>query len=210
MASSIRAVQVYEQLAEVEDRRGAPQMRDRYLVLAADAALTAGQADEAERLRARLLQHNPHHMLRPYASLSEALRSPDVQSYLTNLRRVCPPETAERLLQTQQPRSEGLAATAAVPPANPEEEVYGFQDDGSKPVPPSRPPAAPATEPRPEAAPPLLTPASPWRRLEPPPAPGPYVGGFWIPMLLFGFVLATALLLLVYTLAQPWLPPLLR
>src|SRR4051794_8744096 len=98
MISSDRAVQIYEDLANLEESRGDAQLRDRFLMLAADAALTAGQADQAERLRGRLLQVNPHHLLKPYRTLAEGLQSPDVKSYLVNLRQTCPPEAAEQLL----------------------------------------------------------------------------------------------------------------
>ena len=60
-------LRVYRELADWYERQRQPQMRDRFLVLAADAAQTAGRADEAERLRLRLLKVNPHHMLKPYA-----------------------------------------------------------------------------------------------------------------------------------------------
>ncbi|MBV9121801.1 MAG: hypothetical protein JO112_00400, partial [Planctomycetes bacterium] len=73
---------------------------DRFLVLAADAAFSGGQLDEAERLRGRLLQLNPHHLLKPFASMEEAVRSTDVQNYIAGLRRTYPPETAENLLET--------------------------------------------------------------------------------------------------------------
>ena len=42
---------IYAELADQYDRLGQVSMRDRFLMLAADAALTAGRADEAERLR---------------------------------------------------------------------------------------------------------------------------------------------------------------
>lgn len=100
MASAERAIQVYRELAICHEERREAQMRDRFLVLAADAAQTAGQVDQAERLRERLLHFNPHHMLKPYASLAEALKSIDVQNYVTALRRSHSIESSERLLQT--------------------------------------------------------------------------------------------------------------
>src|SRR5688572_1432363 len=63
---------IYRELADHYDRLGQVSMRDRFLMLAADAALAAGQPDEAERLRQRLLATSRHHMLRPYASFAEA------------------------------------------------------------------------------------------------------------------------------------------
>ena len=65
MPSTEQTVRTYRELAEDYGRQGQAQMRDRFLVLAADAALAAGQTEEAEHLRGRLLQHNPHHLLKP-------------------------------------------------------------------------------------------------------------------------------------------------
>ena len=62
---------IYEDLADLEEQRGATQNRDRFLILAADAALTDGASDRAEELRSRLLQSNPHHLLKPYPSLAD-------------------------------------------------------------------------------------------------------------------------------------------
>jgi hypothetical protein len=90
-------VRLYQELATLSDCQGQPQMHDRFLVLAADAALTAGRADEAERLRQRLLQRNPHHLLKPYGSLAEAMRAPDIVSYVVALRRSHPYEAALQL-----------------------------------------------------------------------------------------------------------------
>src|SRR5262249_38631798 len=95
-----QSIRVFTELATLCDRQGQPQVHDRYLVLAADAALGAGRPEEAERLRQRLLQRNPHHLLKPYASFAEAMGAPDVQSYGGALRRSHPFEAAEQLLQT--------------------------------------------------------------------------------------------------------------
>src|SRR5262249_9490462 len=117
MPSTDQTVRVYQDLADWYDRQGQPQMRDRFLGLAADAALAAGRADEAERPRARLLQFNPHHLLKPYNSLAEALKAPDVQSYVADLRRSYPRESAEHLLKTARKQADdrGGGETAAPP-----------------------------------------------------------------------------------------------
>src|SRR5262249_53916151 len=98
MASGSHKVQVYADLADWEHRQGSPQARDRFLILAADAALSAGLQDEAEEFRARLLENNPHHLLRPYPSLAEAMKSSDVYSYIADLRGTYPLDEAEKLL----------------------------------------------------------------------------------------------------------------
>jgi hypothetical protein len=109
MSTSIaRSLQIYEELGTWYDRQGQAKLRDWFLVLAADAALTLGQPDQAEKLRQRLLHANPHHLLRPFASIAEAMESPDVQGYVADLRRNYPLETAEQLLQSSQKK--GTAA----------------------------------------------------------------------------------------------------
>src|SRR5437588_10661186 len=101
MPNSERPTRVYEDLADWYDRTGQAKLRDCFLVLAADEALARGRPADAERLRNRLLQTNPHHLLKPFPSFAEALESPDVQSYVADLRRTYPPEAAATLLATQ-------------------------------------------------------------------------------------------------------------
>src|SRR5437588_2012990 len=105
-------LRVYRELADWYERQRQPQMRDRFLVLAADAALLAGRADEAERLRLRLLKVNPHHMLKPYGSFAQALKAPDVLTYVKDLRVNYPADVAEDLLRTLQGDANRPAAAA--------------------------------------------------------------------------------------------------
>jgi hypothetical protein len=103
-------LRVYKELADWYERQRQPPMRDRFLVLAADAALLANRPDEAETLRLRLLKVNPHHLLKPYASFAQALKSPDVLTYIKDLRVNYPANVAEdllRRLQTEDKRSPG-------------------------------------------------------------------------------------------------------
>jgi hypothetical protein len=134
MPTGATTLRTYLALADWYEGQSQAQMRDRFLLLAADTALAEGRPDEAERLRLRLLEHSPHHMLRPFASFSEALGSPDVQGYLNDLRQTYPPETAEQLLASV----EAELAKEPGPPAAP------------RPAPapaPARETAAPAPEP---------------------------------------------------------------
>jgi hypothetical protein len=149
MPHADQPLQVYQALADWHERQQQAQLRDRFLLLAADAALTAGQPDAAEHLRLRLLQHSPHHMLKPFASFAEALRSPDVQGYLSDLRDTYPLELARQMLDSLQ--------------------------DGSAPKPRANPPPAPAPLPKPSPKP-ALPPALPTLEnipLVPPLAPRP-------------------------------------
>ncbi len=100
MASGDDLAHLYAEIAAAYERRGQGQMRDRFLVLAADAALATGRPDEAERLRRRLLSASPHHLLKPYATFTQALQAPDVLAYVQDLRKNHPPRAATELLAT--------------------------------------------------------------------------------------------------------------
>ncbi|HTU18755.1 MAG TPA: hypothetical protein VMG10_11900 [Gemmataceae bacterium] len=93
----LAALQVYKELADWYERQGHAAMRDRFLILAAEAAFAAGKPDEAERLRQRLLLGNPHHMLKPFSSFAQALQSTNIQIYIHDLQANYPPETVEQL-----------------------------------------------------------------------------------------------------------------
>lgn len=173
--------QTYEQLAERYERQQEPRQRDNLLVLAADAAFNGGQAAEAERLLRRLLELNPHHLLRPFASFAEALQSPDVRDLLADLRRQYPPEYVERLLG----KMERTAAPSA--PATP-----GVSGNG---------PRVSSPPPRRDAKPP-----SPYERYEPPlPAREPEAWNRVIAQSLFWLALLSAAALAVYVLGGPFL-----
>jgi hypothetical protein len=90
-------LRVYEELAARFVKQNEPRFRDHCLVLAADAALSAGRPADAERVRQRLLQYNPHHLVRPFATMAEAMQAPDVQEYVADLRRQWPPEFVQKL-----------------------------------------------------------------------------------------------------------------
>src|SRR5262245_462456 len=121
----MESLSVYRELADRYDQLGQLSMRDRFLMLAAHAALEAGQPDEADRLRHRLLQTSRHHMLRPYGSFAEAAEAPDVQTYLRDLQANYPPEVTRPLLATLRTPGGGggggstAAATAPVDQTQP-------------------------------------------------------------------------------------------
>lgn len=115
---------LYEELANHFAHQGESRQRDQCLVLAADAALTAGQPAEAERLRKRLLLTNPHHMLRPYFSFTEAMESNDVRAFVADLRKQWPPQTVAKMLNVPPPAVPTYAlepAPAAEAPPRPAE-----------------------------------------------------------------------------------------
>jgi hypothetical protein len=190
---------VYSELADRYDRQGQAAMRDRFLVLAADAALSAGLTREAEHLRQRLLHANPHHLLKPYRTAAEAFRAADVRNYVRDLRETYPLEAAEGMLRLLR-QDEGAAAPKATAPKplapapREEPEVYAVRDEkpaarpphpAPAPAPPPRPaphrepapppPAAAAPRPQP-AAPARVAPVAVLAPAPPPPRPRPFRG----------------------------------
>jgi hypothetical protein len=160
MPNADQKIRTYRELADIYDRQGQAQMRDRFLVLAADTALAAGQAGEAERLRVRLLQFNPHHLLKPYDSFAEAAKSTDVENYLSALRRSHPYERSEHLLESLRQGGEdrGPAATrnpaagrndrpSSGPRGGPDLQVYRVVDANEAPGPETSRPRSVSPEP---------------------------------------------------------------
>ncbi len=94
------SAKVYQELADwYEQQRDGP-MRDRFLLLAAASLLSSGHNDEAEKIRLRLLKLNPNHLLKPFPSLAEAVKSRDVREYIDGLRRNYSPPAASQLLES--------------------------------------------------------------------------------------------------------------
>jgi hypothetical protein len=209
MRNAESMLRVFEELAGRFVKQNEPRFRDHCLVLAADAALSANRPQDAERLRQRLLQYNPHHLLRPFASMSEAAQAPDVQEYIADLRRQWPPEFVQKLYlggpdapapleeaaPVPQPRTgrgaKDVTASAAAAQAKNVEPIPV--------VPPQRrpPPPAPAVA--------KAVPVSPPRRArEPAPtapaAPPAGPGGVWLTtmLMLVGVALGLALLFLAF------------
>jgi hypothetical protein len=223
MATPDNLVVIYKELADAHERQLRPQLRDRYLVLAADAALTAGRKVEADLLLARLLRSNPHHMLRPYTSFAQAMAAADVQNYVGDLRREHPPEQAEaefdalRAARTAPPARQtgALPPTAPVlelddaPAANSEPlKVYRTQDDAGARPPrapgPPPPAAAPKFPPRPGRTAPRAADEFPLPTL--PGDPDEAGRGAWVSLGLFVLTLAAAAALAAWALLRPFLP----
>ncbi|MCS6850842.1 MAG: hypothetical protein NZ700_06695 [Gemmataceae bacterium] len=197
MAAGADAAGLYERLAEWEHARGAERLRDRYLLLAADAALTGGRPAEAERLRRRLLELNPHHLLRPFATFAEAVESPDVGAYLAELRQSCPPQEAERLLDEKSASGAGTLPHRPSPPGR-----WG-------PSGPNRPGHARASWSPENSRPPSDVPSLadgvhpfPQRQVPREPASGDPLGIGWV---LFAVVLLAAIAGTIHVFAGPWL-----
>lgn len=235
MASADRSIRVYQELATHYDARGEPQVRDRFLVLAADAATAAGRPEEAERLRNRLLQLNPHHMLKPYSSWSQALQSPDVTSYIEGLRRTYPPASAENLLASVRGSNEEERMPQPLPSAALEATLPYAPDTKTTAANPPlvKPSAAPSAKEAPASIPtapvvrtvrmPVVPVAVPVTTGFAVAAPSPAQGapmseglaqdtrrgkpsGSWFSILLFYLVLLAGVALGAYTFVRPFCP----
>ncbi len=184
--------QLYLELADGYERREQPQFRDRFLVLAADAALAAGDGDAAERLRQRLLAANPHHLLKPYDSFAKAMDTEDVRNYVRDLRQNYPADVAQGLLhsmhQIDDAHERHIPVTAPLLNLGGDADILmddaadtlrirSFLDDPPPALPPTLPPGS---LPRPHSPTPLPRPVpettydwQPLPAFDPPPAPEP-------------------------------------
>jgi hypothetical protein len=222
---------VYRDLADWHARQGLDELRDRFLVLAAAAAHSTGDTEEAERLCQQLLRGNPQHLLRGFASFTLALCASEVQTYVEDLRQEYPLHAAEDLHASVRsasvPRPEPTrAGTRTLPPTAPVidlgksmEPLKVFRDEDN------RAPAKPRKSSLPKARPSRILPASaasrpatvvvkpyaplPSQAMPPSPsvAPEPESDeepGSWIVLGLFLIVLAAAVFLGVATLIQPF------
>jgi len=232
MAPLTDSLSVYRELAEHYDRLGQPSMRDRFLILAADAALQTGQPALAEQLRQRLLHGSRHHMLRSYASFAEASAAPDVQSYLRDLRTNYPPEVARDMLdELEPPRAEPIDEHRPIPPTAPLLDLNGPAGRSTRPWQPQgiaepyplrndMETAPPTTRPLPRPlpgraarraeAPAGLPVAEPLPMMTAPPRPrrkrGPNNPAGWLSVGLGALVFLAAVAAAAFTFARPFLP----
>lgn len=209
MPTAEQAARGYEELAngyaEIHDE----PMRDRFLVLAADSLLSAGQPERAEGLRRRLLQHNPHHMLRPYTSLAEAMKSGDVRTYVAGLRRNYPPEKlgqlADMMNRARAAKGVPAAPTAASPIVPGNLRLAEPEPTASRPLAPTPRPLPPSVAPpRPTEVYRVLPPVGRPGLDGPSPADPEPVAGALVSVALFWLVLAAGMCWLVYVLARPF------
>ncbi len=205
MPAADRKIETYRELADIYDRQGQAQMRDRFLVLAADTAYSGGQTQEAERLRDRLLRLNPHHLLKPYDSYAEAVKSPDIGNYLTALRRSHPYEVTEHMLESFRQKGDDGSV-------GPDLQVYRVAERMETPR--SFPPATPKKPPEPKSRPAEPSPVDALRHALRSPVDGAgfelvedgHGGGAWVSVVLATLVALGGIFLAVVTLARPFVP----
>ena len=90
----------YLHLARASALRRRPMVRDKLLVLAGVIAAELGMSDVAASCRAKVLAHNPRHLVRRWPTLAEALADERFEPYLKQLRRRYTPEKAEHMLSS--------------------------------------------------------------------------------------------------------------
>lgn len=120
-------IELYQSVADAYHAQGKYQERDRFLVLALDAAHTSAQYNLAEQIRGKLLQLNPNHLMKPYPDCSTAIQSPNFSTYLQQLRKNFPPAATAKLLnelsgQTVTKPKPTMLAAPSFPAAEPIED----------------------------------------------------------------------------------------
>ncbi|HEV3205129.1 MAG TPA: hypothetical protein VGY77_12130 [Gemmataceae bacterium] len=140
MPSIEQTAHIYQELAQWHGQHGQLQLRDRFLLLQADTYFAGGKTDEAEKVRGQLLAVNPHHLIKPFDSFAEALKSIDVKNYVEGLRRQYDPNKARELLRSLGSQKEAQAAAKGATGASPSgksgahpqpdaPKVYRFQEE---------------------------------------------------------------------------------
>lgn len=101
MPDSLSSLLANLRLAVISHDRQQMTGRDRFLLLAGLSAVRAGYPVIARRCRDLVLANNPRHLVSRYDTLADALRDPDFAGFEQQLRRFCPYERAEHLLQAR-------------------------------------------------------------------------------------------------------------
>lgn len=126
MTAENQASTVYLAIADWYEQQGNGPTRDQFLILAADAAFAAGRTEEANQIHQRIVQANPHHLLKPFQSFETAIRSQFVQAHVAELRQNYPPATVEQMLQLLlTDTNPGGLMDQEPPPANPDQADSG-------------------------------------------------------------------------------------
>lgn len=99
MSSPAHLLGLYLHLAEASQRRGQPQVCDRFLVIAGTIAARMELPAVDAHCRRIVLAHNPNHLVRRWPTLALALDDSDFLHFLKQLQRRYPQEKAEQLLQ---------------------------------------------------------------------------------------------------------------
>ena len=96
------AMLAFVRLADLAQAKRQLLPRDKFLILAGAEACQGGWLEVAERCRYLVLANNPAHLLKEFETFASALRDPDFQVYLKQLKKFCSFERAEQLLENLQ------------------------------------------------------------------------------------------------------------
>ncbi|MFN0197032.1 MAG: hypothetical protein ACKVT0_09815 [Planctomycetaceae bacterium] len=99
MANQAYEMLVFLRLAYISEQKGQRFPRDKFLLLTAASALQAGYPEISSRCHQFVLRSQPSHLISHYATFAEAFVDAEFQPYLLSLKRFCPFEQAEFLLQ---------------------------------------------------------------------------------------------------------------
>ncbi len=91
---------IYLHLARASAARQRQEVRDKFLVLAGVLASKLALPRIADKCRADVLAHNPHHLIRRWPDFATACEDSDFLHFLKQLQRRYPLEKAERLLDS--------------------------------------------------------------------------------------------------------------
>lgn len=100
MPLDIHELAIYLHLARASRQRQRPLVTDRLLVLAAARANRLDLHGVANLCRAKILAHNPNHMVGRFDTVADALEDVDFLSLVVSLDRRYPREKAERMLES--------------------------------------------------------------------------------------------------------------
>jgi hypothetical protein len=100
MSEPVDLLGLYLHLAQASQRRQRPHVRDRLLVIAGVIATRMDLEPIAAFCRHVILQHNPHHLLKRWPTLADAMQDDGFQHFLKQLQRRYPQERAERMLSS--------------------------------------------------------------------------------------------------------------
>lgn len=100
MAEPIEQLGIFLHLARASELRRRPMISDRLLILAGSIAAEMNLDAVAAYCRHQVLQHNPHHLVRRWSDLAEALGHQDFQFHRARLQRRYPFEKAEQMLDS--------------------------------------------------------------------------------------------------------------
>ena len=96
----IENLAVYLHLARASELRRRLLVRDRLLVIAGALACEVGLPRIAALCRAKILEHNPAHLVRRWRDFVTAIGDSEFQQYHKQLARRFPAEKAEQMLQS--------------------------------------------------------------------------------------------------------------